>query len=45
MEIELIYTNPEKGLASEAGSNGLTVAIQPNLSTAGWPTDAVHGAG
>ena len=40
MEIELIYTNPEKGLASEAGSNGLTVAIQPNLSTAGWPTDA-----
>jgi len=38
------YRNPDTARAGEGQLNGLKIAIQPNISVAGWPTEAGSNA-
>ncbi len=40
MKLNLFYTNPGTRVPMEGELKGLKIAIQPNISVAGWPTDA-----
>lgn len=44
MDSIFVYLNPETAAAGGGSLQGLKIAIQPNISASGWPTDAGSNA-
>jgi aspartyl-tRNA(Asn)/glutamyl-tRNA(Gln) amidotransferase subunit A len=44
MDSIFVYINPETAVPESGDLQGMRVAIQPNISVAGWPADAVSKA-
>ena len=44
MDSIFVYRNPETAVPRGGPLQGLKIAIQPNISVAGWPTDAGSNA-
>ena len=44
MDSIFVYLNPETASEGSGPLHGLKIAIQPNISASGWPTDAGSNA-